>query len=264
MAAKRKTGSLDQSGESPRKRTESHDDGVSALAQSALDRLAQSSKAIAQNVPKEFLLEADVTAFTNAIIDGNTEFAGQELYRLVETGAKYEWIADTMIAGAARILGARWEQNSLSFIKVSLGISELLRINSELRRRTRGRFVSDGTQAVFVSIRGQAHNLGIILAAEAFRQNGWDVEMMIDSSIDEVVNEVEACKPALVGLTAGRNDRLTDIAKLLERLKALSPAPRTILGGHAVADVGILEMIENVDDVVTSIEDGLVAARRKS
>ena len=206
--------------------------------------------------------DADVDAFANAIIAGKSELAREEAFRFVANGASYEWLADILIAGTARRLGTEWEQNRISFIAVSLAISELLRMNSELRRLTRGRYISQGSLALFATLRGQSHILGIVLAAEAFRQNGWDVEMKFDSTPDDIVTYVEMSKPGVVGLTAGRSDRLDAVAALLARLKSLRPAPRTLLGGRAVADIGMLETVAHVDKVVTSVEDGLVAAGR--
>lgn len=262
MAATRKTGQVGQIGENSDQGLAPPDIGVSALARSALDRLTRTELAVAGNTPPLDRLEANVGEFAAAIVAGDMDTARGEVQRLIAIGASYEWISDRLIAEAARYLGQKWEESSLSFIQVSLGISELLRINTELRRQTRGRFVSDGVLALFATIQGQSHNLGIILAAEAFRQHGWDVEMMLDAPIDSIVIEARVSTPAFVGLTVGRNDRKADISRLLRLLKEQDPPIRTMLGGHGVAEMGILEEFEDVDEIVTSIEDGLVAAGR--
>ncbi len=262
MAARRKSGRIDPLGADPDADTDSPDSGVTALARSALKRLAKSGEEAAQNSLETLPPDIDVTAFAMAIAEGDFEAAHRQAHGLAAQGVSYELISDTLIAGAARLLGRRWEKDTLSFVEVSLGISELLRINADLRRQTRGRFVSDGSLALFATLRGQTHNLGIILAAEAFRQHRWDVELMLDTTIDDIVDEVRETRPQLVGLTAGRYERMADIAALLRVLKAQSPAPTTMLGGHAVADIGILEEIAHVDHVVVNIADALVVAHQ--
>ena len=264
MAANWNIDRLDQAADSAGQDFDRPEDGVAALAQSALNRLGRIDRPLPDNFPDAIAREADIPAFTDALIRGDLDTARHERLRLAKDGASYERIADTLIAGAARNLGLRWEKNRLSFVQVTLGISELLRINAELRRQTRGLFLSEGSLALFATLQGQAHTLGIVLAAEAFRQHGWDVEMILDSSIEEIFAEAQESRPVLIGLTAGRDDRLSDVSTLLARLKTLRPAPKTILGGHAVADTGILAHIRDVDEVVMSIEDALVAAGRPS
>lgn len=260
MAAKRKIGHDGLMAGAAEGQLRASGRGIEDLARSALDRLAQSSRDVveARIVPPPQIV--DIEAFVDAVLGGNVDHARNETRRLLDNGASYEWIADVMIAGAARSLGRKWETNQLSFIDVSLGVSTLLRINSEVRTQARGDFRSQGALAIFATLEGQTHNLGIILAAEAFRQHAWDVDLMLDKSVEDIVHHVRTCQPTIVGLTAGRNDRLRDIAELLARLKALKPSPRTLLGGHAAVDKPILERLGDADVTVTSIEDALAAA----
>ena len=237
----------------------SADNQIEALARKALEQLAQSQNTANQS-HQPTPPQADVESFKKAVIANDIIKARREVDRLTAAGTSYEWIADVLIAGAARRLGDMWVKDELSFLQVSLAVSGLLRINAELRSKARRPRASTGALAIFAALKGQAHTLGIVLAAEAFRQHGWDIELLLDSTIENVVQHTTDNKPAIVGLTAGRDDRLSEITELVSRLKSLPQPPRTLLGGHAVVDKGVLENIGQVDAIVTSIEDALVAA----
>ena len=114
-----------------------------------------------------------------------------------------------------------------------------------------------GPKAVFFGLAGQAHVLGIILAAEAFRQAGWDVELQLEQSSDEIVEVVRTTELRLVGLTAGREASLDRIAAIISRIKVLPDPPSLLVGGVASSLREEFVVGTGADLVVSNIEQAL-------
>ncbi len=232
---------------------------VTALARSALSRLAHVRNNLQS--PGISISPATIEAFCAFLLDADAEGATDMVRNLTASGTPYEQVADTLLAEAARRLGWQWETDALSFIDVSLGISTLLRVNSGLRIGAPKRQLHKEGLVHFVTLDKQAHTLGIILAAEAFRQHGWDVEMILAATQGVIVEQVSQSQSFIVGLTAGRHDSLRDIAALIASLKALPCAPRILLGGSAATARPELYNPIGADVIVSSIDGALAAAR---
>jgi methanogenic corrinoid protein MtbC1 len=87
------------------------------------------------------------------------------------------------LAPAARCLGEWWETDRLPFTDVTMATA---RIQSMLRRMPTGRghiaaFAGNG--AVFCAVPGEQHTLGVMMAADLFRRNGWDVGLLLGWNI---------------------------------------------------------------------------------
>jgi methanogenic corrinoid protein MtbC1 len=231
---------------------------LEALARSALERLARSRAT--SNRPGGQVSGTQLGAFVARLLSADATGAIETVRRLERDGASYTRIADTLLADAARQLGQRWENDTLSFYDVSVAISTLCRVNAVVRRAALAMPGGDGASALFVTLPWQAHTLGIILAAEAFRQHGWDVHLKLETDPDTVLELVSSTTFTLVGFTAGRADSLGDIAALIERLKATRRAPRVLLGGIASNRSEEVARSTGADLIVASIEDSLERA----
>lgn len=202
-------------------------------------------------------------AFIEALLAGDADRGMELVEKQRSNGRSYQMIAESLFAEAARHIGASWSASSLSLVEVSVGTSTLLRINSMARRAfERQRDVSRGL-VVFASLPTQAHTLGLILATEAFRQKDIDVELMLGCEPDEIIREVRACGTRLVGLTAGRHDRLADILALATKLKDCADPPAVLVGGAAASEwhesigEGVIDCIAETIDQALYFADGL-------
>lgn len=235
---------------------------VEGLAREAIRRLAGQDWEV--STPGPALPPNDVMhLFIDALLAGDAEkgFALVERQRL--NGRSYQMIAESLFADAARHIGASWSADELSLVEVSVGTSTLLRINSMARRAfKKPRGFSRGL-VVFASLPRQAHTLGLILATEAFRQKGIDVELMLGCEADEIIREVRACEARLVGLTAGCHDSLADVLVLAKKLKDFPDPPAILVGGSAASEwhesigEGVIDCIAETIDQALYFADGL-------
>lgn len=231
---------------------------LEALARSALERLEKSRTT--SNGPGDQVSGKHLMAFAALLLSADVAGAIATVRRLERGGASYPRIADTLLADAARELGQRWENDALSFLDVSVAISTLCRVNAVVRHAPQVLPGKDGARALFATLPSQAHTLGIILATEAFRQDGWDVDLKLETEPETVLDLVSTTNFALVGFSASRTDSLRDIAALIECLKATKSAPRILIGGIAPNRGEEVARRTGADLIVASIEESLARA----
>jgi methanogenic corrinoid protein MtbC1 len=169
----------------------------------------------------------------------------------------YAQISDGLLSLAARKLGRGWEDDQLSFADVSVAVAQIFRLNQAFRQRNVPLVRGTGKLAIFATLPGQPHNLGVVLAAEAFRTQGWKVDLRLDTPAREIVEIAQRLRPALVGLTISRDDRRHQLAHLVVSLRALPMPFRIMLGGRGAQGLARTLPRGHVDRVVTDIGSAL-------
>jgi methanogenic corrinoid protein MtbC1 len=204
-------------------------EGVEALARVALERLARRDSAAA--VPPA-LLEGFCTLLAAA------DYRGAERMLAAATRGRpgHVRMADGILSAAARRLGEKWEADEMSFAEVSIAVAQIFRLNQAFAQRnapwTRQ---GDRRLALFAMLPGQVHNLGIVLAAEAFRQQDWQVTLLLDTPGRDILERVRRMRPEAVGLSVSVNDRTHHVEYLLRELRALPLQFAILLGGAGAA-----------------------------
>jgi methanogenic corrinoid protein MtbC1 len=232
---------------------------VEWLARAAIRRLATETGQRAGGAAHR-PSDGAIDAFCRLLVSGDYAAAETMLRRLTARRTDYAQIADGFLCEAARRLGRGWEEDSLSFADVTVAISQIFRLNQAFRQRhvplRRGR----EQLALFATLPGQQHNLGLVLAAEAFRREGWQVDLRLDCPSREIVEITQRTRPVLIGLTTSHFDRRHHIANLIGNLRALPLSFRVMLGGRGAQALAVTLPRGRVDRVVTDIGSALKEA----
>ncbi len=229
---------------------------VESLAREAIHRVA-ASKAGGDDAPIEPAAKVLLQDFISALLTGDADFGLALIEGYRRKGRSYRFIAETLFAEAARKLGAEWESDGLSFVDVSVGTSTLLTLNSMTRQRFGRRNLGSNGQVIFATLPNQAHTFGAVIAAEAFRQEDFDVELMLASEADSILEVARHKGVRLVGLTAGRQGRLPEILALAKRLKALPAPPAILLGGSAATTWSFTLQEGAIDCIAKDLNEAL-------
>jgi methanogenic corrinoid protein MtbC1 len=227
-------------------------DRVSSLAHHVLARLADRGASAPVS-------DACLDAFCTVLCSNDAEAADRLLSSVLAGRAGYAKLADGILSAAARRVGARWQADLVSFADVSIAVGQILRLSqSHAQRHVPLAIDRTQRQALFVTLPGQAHNLGLILAAEAFRQADWQVTLMLDTSAQDVLERARRIRPRTVGLSLSRLDRAHQIHGLISELYDLPYRVRVVLGGGAARDfAATLPRDWNVavaDDICSALE----------
>jgi methanogenic corrinoid protein MtbC1 len=181
--------------------------------------------------------ERDLVEFTRIVMRHETPVARAYIDGLRARGTPLETIYLELMAPAARRLGDLWMADECDFTQVTLGLCRLQQLLREfgvaglvdVESRERGRRV------MLAPVPGEQHTFGLIMVADFFRRAGWDVWDEPAASRERLLDAVGAGWFAVIGLSAGTEARLDDMAKMIRALRRASRnrAIGVIVGGAA-------------------------------
>ncbi|MEM7519514.1 MAG: cobalamin-dependent protein [Pseudomonadota bacterium] len=202
---------------------------VVSLAREVLNRLAQDLKE-QEKVPE------DVEQLARALYAQDAMKAAEQIKRHLQNGVSAKTLYRPYLARAAQKLGELWETDEVTFAELTVGIGRIYAIMRTLRDKIKPTGGAESRSAVFATVPGDDHTLGIRMAAELARKDGWDVALKVDLSHDELVDEITQSGKLLVGISAGGEHSLPDLARLVLALRINLPEALILVSGHA-ADV---------------------------
>jgi methanogenic corrinoid protein MtbC1 len=232
-------------------------DQVEALANEVISQVVRVASVSDTDGPPQ----AVIAELSQALIS-KSKFAGADFIRTVRAeGATIEEVYLKYLAAAARMLGDWWIVDRVSFAEVTIGASRIYGIMRGFRRNN-GRFVVDQQKtAVFASVPDETHTLGVAMAADLFRDDGWDVSLRIGLSHDALLEEIERLDCRLIGLSVSGEHSLRSLSKLVIALHIRLPATPILVAGPSIEEVSPLIDLMGIDGVASTIEDARTIAR---
>jgi methanogenic corrinoid protein MtbC1 len=230
--------------------------GLSDLAIRALARLSRERNAGSVSEAAQRALQAPVaTALAHALCEDDSDLADLMVEDLMEAGLTVGEVCLEHLAPAARLLGEWWEADRLPFTEVTLATA---RIQSMLRRMPIGRGAPrrHGVKgAVFCAVPGEQHTLGVMMAADLFRRDGWDVSLLVGLDHDEVLSRLVRDDRDVIGLSCSGAHSERALDRLMRALRDQRPEARLILSGQIAADAKALARLPEADATVTCMAE---------
>ncbi len=180
---------------------------------------------------------------------------------LIETaqrrGASHGMLCEHYLADASRRLGDWWTDDRVSFYQVTLAAGRIYAILRILRLQSLPPMPDMAHSAIFANVPGDDHTLGITIAADLARDRGWDIELLIGRSHDELVGQLELRDPPVIGLSAGSRRSLPALIKLVVAIRLTKPASRLFVCGQIAALDLDLVGVAGVDAMVPDLDAAL-------
>jgi methanogenic corrinoid protein MtbC1 len=178
----------------------------------------------------------ETEALIDALLVGGSgmEQAGAAMAR----GVAYDTIMLSLLAPAARALNELWEQDRCSFATVTLAMWRLRSLMRRLGEEVPAQVTSIRPErSVLIStLPGDQHDFGAAMVSEFFARDGWQAHHARPTTIADLVAEVRASKPALLGLSIGQTESLPllrqTVAAIRRAMRRNSPA--ILIGGAAL------------------------------
>ena len=206
---------------------------VETLAREVIRRLADRKTEDDVEAPQRATIERLCRALTS-----DDDWAASAMIEDIRaTGASLEVIYLKYLTAAARLLGEWWNRDRMTFTEVMLGTSRIYSIMRTLRGCVRERVFVE-REALFASVPGERHTLGVQMAADLFRQDGWRIELLTNRDHDELVAEIVAAEAGLIGLSASGANALDALTRLVLAIRIERPCAAIFVGGHIVAEAG--------------------------
>lgn len=225
-------------------------DSVEDLAREVIRRLAERDDDFSMEAPSDDQIQRLCFALLS-----EDHLAGAAFITDVRSaGATIDAVYLKYLARAAQMLGEWWDDDLVSFPEVTLGTSRMYAIMRAMRHQMPFRPGSVSRSAIFVSVPGETHTLGVRMAADLFRQDGWDIDLQINEDHDSLVAHIVQSGVPLVGISAGGQHALQSLSRLIVALRIKTPATALFISGQvAEEDVDAIKLL-GVDGIVNDID----------
>lgn len=202
------------------------DAALLVLAQEVIQRLSHFARDNTLNS------SFDVEGFCVALMEPSIEEAKLILLRAHETGASHQELCVGYIAAAARKLGEWWDDDIITFSDMGLAAGRMLHFLRDLRDLAPMVPQRGSREALFASIPGEQHILGVTMAADLMRDRGWKIDLAINKSIEQLCHLIRENGYMIIGLSATNADRVRILAATIVELRIAAPHARIFIGGH--------------------------------
>lgn len=245
-------------------------DGISdELRQSALETIASevlnrfAAEAERKRDAADVQARPDELETLSTLLIGSDEDAGHAFINNVrEKGIPIESIYLSYLAGAVRLLGVWWEEDKVTFWDVTLGSVRIYSIMCALSRSFTNEWPIRSRSAVFATVPGETHTLGISTAADLLTKKGWSISVITGRSLDDIVEDIAAGDWRIVGLSAAGSHATDALAKLIVALRIRVPESKIVVGGQILAEGREAVMAMKPDATASNMPETYAALER--
>lgn len=229
---------------------------LQGLAQSVINKAA-SLTASAQFGPKYIAPATRLEVFCTHLLNNDPDAALALIQKERAGGLTARDIYFGYISGSAQLLGKMWEEDEVSFSQVTSASGYLYALMRALRPTDRD--ATPGApgrkNAFFCTLPGENHSLGVSVAADLFRRQGWDIDLKLGLSHNALLHRIAANEPEIVGLSFSNPERLSDLTQLCVSIRLSVPQALIVVAGPAVVDPEDLKAVADVDLVFTDVDE---------
>lgn len=234
------------------------DNTVEGLASDIVRRLARTVKTDTRQPALEITPGA-IAAFCDTLVKDGPEAALQFIDDRRAEGATQKEVYLGYIGAAASELGKRWDDDWLTFADVTIATGHLYALMRSLRDEE-GRESPEfdvRKRALFATVPGEDHGIGITIAADLFRGAGWEIDLQIGLGHETLLDHVEQTRPKVVGLSLSTDGRLPELLHLVLAMRIALPRAIVGVAPGAGLDAKLLGDVADVDLIFTDASSAL-------
>jgi MerR family transcriptional regulator, light-induced transcriptional regulator len=234
-----------------------HLDAVQALAREVIIRLEKTKVRLARDEGE--VDPADIVVLCDALLSSDETAAENLVLAAAARGMPPDTLHLSYIAEAARMMGDHWNNDTATSAEVIIGASRIYAI----MRRLRGMFVSaqaqrpDKFRAVFAAAPGETHTIGLTMAADHLRRRGWEIDVKLAMSHEDLVDQIGHEPYPIIGLSGSSPAMIFPLSRLIVALRVSNPGAWITIGGHIVDDEPDIVRLIDADARVVTLDDAV-------
>lgn len=201
--------------------------------------------------------DQEIVALSKALISESDDAGQLFVSKLYSSGTRIEDIYLSYLAAASRKLGEWWDNDHVSFVDVRIGASRIYAILHILDQTVTPKYLVNKRSAMFASIPNELHTLGVSMASDIFKQKGWEIDLFVGLSHDELIAEVDNTDQPIIFLSAGGNHSIDVLAKLILAIRIHRPDLYIFVSGKIVEEMDDLLQIIEPDGIASDIDTAL-------
>jgi MerR family transcriptional regulator, light-induced transcriptional regulator len=167
---------------------------------------------------------ADISNLVAALLEQDMTGAARVFETIEAEGVPREQLFLELLAPAARRLGNAWEDDTLSFAAVTIGLAGL----QQLMRHLSPQFESNlgvrphGRQALLFMAPGEQHSFGLFMVEAFFRRTAWHVANTSAMPVADIASMVRKNWVDVIGISKSTDNLLDDLASDITMLRRAS------------------------------------------
>ncbi len=233
------------------------EEALERLARKVVDRLALSARDITTRRDPDRPDAVEIARLTNTLLAKHESASHEYMMRLQESGVTLDVLYVRYLAPAAAKLGGLWANDKVTFLQVTLGITRIFGLMRTLRMNLPAPRITRTEPVLFAAVPGEQHTMGVEMAAQLFRQRGWDVKMLLGASEEEILDQIDKVQCLILGLSSAGRKTAEAMAHLVYMVRAAHPGIHIIVSGQIVTEEPELVELMHADTAVATVEDAL-------
>jgi methanogenic corrinoid protein MtbC1 len=208
--------------------------------------------------------DAAIDELCDALLSDDEMAAADLVRKARRDGMSADMICLGYVAGAARRLGERWDEDRASFVEVTMAAGRMYALLRGLRQVFPPSLARDGAQPriCFASTPGETHTLGVTMAADLFRRRGWEIDLFNGCSHDELLSAIGENTYSIFGISAGSERVLAPLIRLKVALRVSHPRAWIMVCGKITEVVPDLAARVDADLVATDVASAIDEMQR--
>lgn len=153
-------------------------------------------------------------------------------------GHSAQEIAEVYVPAAARIMGVRWCEDSMSFAEVTIGCSRLHTLLRDVQSEwtPEDKIGNDAPSMLILVGKDAFHTLGATVLTGMMRRLGVSARLSIGAESKEIAQMVRATKFDCVLISASIGESLETTRKIVESAKSASIEPLMVIVGGTILE----------------------------
>jgi len=173
----------------------------------------------------------EINKLTQLLLDTDEGSFELAITVLKTHGAPINYIVLELIPEIARTLGKQWEDDSLSFADVSIGVNRLERVIHKLDYLFQAnQLEKKQNKSIFITgFPGSQHSLGTLIFANFLIFSGWQVHRPNQTNTDSIVYGVSSKELEAIAISVSTSEQLEQLPDLIDLLRQKSKNPKIIV-----------------------------------
>lgn len=203
----------------------------------------------------EFPADGRIQELCDALLSRDDSAGARFVEQVRAEGVSMEIVYLKYLGAAANNLGVMWDESRISFVDVTLATSRIYAILRALRYQLAVQQSAQAKSAVFASVPGETHNLGVSMATDLFRQKGWEIDLILGQSHDELVDQICRSKASIIGLSASGDHSTAALSRLVIALRISNPFANIFVSGSIVQEARETVALMELDGMAAGMEE---------
>lgn len=189
-----------------------------------------------------------------ALISDDPNEGADFIQDVQDDGASLDAIYLSYLAEAAGILGEWWDEDHVTFHEVTIASSRIYAILRRLSYLFVPKRPVEVKSAVFATVPGETHLLGVQMAADLFGSEGWNIEVLGGLPHEALVAQISESPCHILGLSAGGAHAEAALVRLIVAVHLSRPDMRIFLSGQIVTASPEFVALLDIDGSASEIE----------